>query len=109
MPNQTAPERIIALFEHLWPSEIFSIRSDVGSQTVSLVISSKDFLTTYARVRFEPKNWADGNIATTGYKVEISYAAFNGSLEDMTPNLFVITMVNGVIKAMQEVSLIKGE
>ena len=104
MPDQTTPERIIALFEHLWPSEAFRIRSDAGTHTVSFVISSKDLLTTYARVRFEPKSWTEPK----GYNIEIAYPAFNGTLDEMTGAYTVITYVAEVVKKMQQTALIKG-
>jgi hypothetical protein len=106
MPDQTIPERIIALFEHLWPTDNFHVDSDFGSQTVSIRVLSKDLMTTYARIRFEPKSWVS---QTKAYKVDISYAAFNGPLEEMVDSLKVITTVTEVLKKIQETALIKGE
>ncbi len=104
----TKAERILALFDHEWPSTKWHVQKDAHNATHATVrIRSNDLMTVYGCVYFTPKSTSP--LGDAGFRVEINYPAFNGSVEEMEEVATIHGHLVTVVKRMSTTALIKGE
>lgn len=99
----TKADRIKALIDHLWPTDRWHVLvANQGDDWIGLTVMSQDKMTTYARVDISGKS-----LGFSGYRVGVSWPAFNGTLEKADDHMAVIATMKPFLEKLEEAAVIK--